>query len=176
MLLDPLTLPFQPGHFSPLLTCQEMGEAAGPYRGSRITCRSVTPRHPGEQKADSEPTAPTGGNKPKLRTPGQSWTESSQSLTQPTVGTAGTGPGDSLPVTVQLLQVSRLYPLPIPGTAQGPGWPHHCGTRTTHTCNQTRQIQASSFFYEWSRWVDFYPSNTGLGVLTLSSARRPPDL
>ena len=75
---------------------------------------------PGEQKADSEPMAPTGGNKPKLRTPGQSWTESSQSLTQPTVGTAGTGPGDSLPLTVQLLQVSHLYPLPIPGTAQGP--------------------------------------------------------
>lgn len=89
MLLDPLTLPFQPGHFSQLLTCRKMGEAAGPYRGSRITCRSVTPRHPGEQKADPEPTAPTGGNKAKLRTPGQSQTESSQGLTQSTVGTEG---------------------------------------------------------------------------------------
>lgn len=89
LLLDPLTLPFQPGHFSQLLTGREMGEEAGPYRGSRITCRSVTPRHPGEQKADPEPTAPTGGNKAKLRTPGQSQTESSQGLTQSTVGTAG---------------------------------------------------------------------------------------
>lgn len=134
MLLDLLTLPFQPGHFSQLLTFREMGEAAGPYRGSRITCRSVTPRHPGEQKADPEPTAPTGGNKAKLRTPGQSQTESSQGLTQPTVGTAGRDLGilcqsASGSCRFHACIPSPLLALPPPGHAPVALGPHTPATR-----------------------------------------------
>lgn len=49
-----------------------------PQGGSRITCRSVTPRHLGEQKADPWATVPTEGNKSKLCTPGQSRKRSPQ--------------------------------------------------------------------------------------------------
>lgn len=43
-----------------------------PQGGSRVTCRSVTPSHLGEQKADPPPIVPTEGNKSKLCTAGQS--------------------------------------------------------------------------------------------------------
>lgn len=75
--LNPVPIVAQPAHLCPL-TCHCPPTGRTPQGGSRITCRSVTPSHLGEQKADPPPIVPTEGNKSKLCTAGQSRKKSPQ--------------------------------------------------------------------------------------------------